>query len=68
MAYQEPITGTRLRTPRAPAVAGILFSLLLGLALILITVSAPSGPATAGAWRYPPQGHTQVRISQQVDR
>jgi hypothetical protein len=50
MAYEEPITGTRLRTPRAAAVAGILFSLLLGLALILIIVSAPSNPATPGAW------------------
>jgi hypothetical protein len=50
MDDDEPITGTRLRTPRAAAVAGILFSLLLGLALILITVSAPANPATPGAW------------------
>jgi hypothetical protein len=50
MAYQEPITGTSLRTPRAAAAAGIVFSLLLGLALILIIVSVPSDPATAGAW------------------
>lgn len=28
----------------------IAFSLLLGLALIFITVSAPSDPATAGVW------------------
>jgi hypothetical protein len=50
MAYQESITGTRLRTPRAAAVAGIVFSLLLGLALVLIAVSVPSDPATAGDW------------------
>ena len=50
MAHEEPLTGTRLRTPRAAAVAGILFSALLGLALILILISAPSNPATAGAW------------------
>ena len=49
-AYQEPITGTGLRTPRAAAVAGIVFSLLLGLALVLIIVSVPSDPATAGTW------------------
>jgi len=30
MDHQVPITGTALRTPRAAAVAGILFSLLLG--------------------------------------
>lgn len=42
MEHQEPITGTSLRTPRAAAAAGILFSLLLGLAITLINVSAPS--------------------------
>ena len=50
MTYQEPITDTSLRTPRAAGAAGIVFSLLLGLALALIIVSAPSDPATAGAW------------------
>ena len=50
MAQPAPITRTALRTPRAAAVAGILFSLLLGLALVLITVSSPANPATVGAW------------------
>ena len=50
MEHQEPITGTGLRTPRATAAAGILFSLLLSLAITLINVSAPSNPATAGDW------------------
>ena len=50
MAHQEPITGTSLRTPRAAAAAGIGFSLLLGLALVLLILSAPSDPATEGAW------------------
>src|SRR5262245_56320913 len=50
MAHQESITGTNLRTPRAAAAAGIVFSLLLGLALVLLLVSAPSDTATAGAW------------------
>ncbi len=50
MDHQAPVAGAGLRTPRAAAVAGILFSLLLGLVLILITVSAPSDPAKAGAW------------------
>jgi hypothetical protein len=56
MEHQEPITGTSLRTPRAAAAAGILFSLLLGLAITLINVSAPSNPATAGDWLTDP-GH-----------
>ena len=50
MAHQEPITGTSLRTPRAAAAAGIVFSLLLGLALVLLIISAPSDTATEGAW------------------
>lgn len=50
MDHQAPVLGTGLRTPRAAAVAGIVFSLLLGLVLILITVSAPSDPAKAGTW------------------
>jgi len=50
MTHPEPITGTSLRTPRAAAVAGIAFSLLLGLSLALITVSSPANPATVGTW------------------
>ena len=50
MDHGEPITGSGLRTPRAAAVAGIIFSLLLVLILVLITVSSPANPATVGAW------------------
>jgi hypothetical protein len=42
------ITAASLRTPRAAAVAGILFSLLLGLALVLIRLSVPVEPTEAG--------------------
>jgi len=50
MAHQESVIGTGLRTPRAAAAAGIVFSLLLGLALVLLLVSAPSDTATEGTW------------------
>jgi hypothetical protein len=52
MAHQESITSTStsLRTPRAAAAAGIVFSLLLGLVLVLLLVSAPSNTATPGGW------------------
>ncbi len=50
MAHPESIARTGLRTPRAAAVAGIVFSLLLVLVLVLITVSSPANPATVGAW------------------
>jgi hypothetical protein len=49
-AVQRPLTGARLRTPRAAALAGILFSLLLGVALTLIALASPERPATVGAW------------------
>lgn len=43
-------TGSALRTPRAAAAAGIVFSVLLIAALVLLEVSAPADPAQAGAW------------------
>jgi len=49
---QEPIavTARRLTTPRAAAVAGILFALLLSVSYILIRLSIPADPHDAGAW------------------
>jgi hypothetical protein len=63
MEHQEPITGTSLRTPRAAAAAGILFSLLLGLAITLINVSAPSNPATAGDWLTDPARRVATAVA-----
>ncbi len=42
--------GNALRTPRSAAVAGILFSVLLILALVLLEISAPARTAVPGAW------------------
>jgi len=39
-----------LTTPRAAAVAGILFSLLLITSLVLIRLTVPANPHDAGAW------------------
>ena len=44
------LTDRRLRTPRAAAVAGIFFALLLGTSYILIRISIPADPADGGAW------------------
>lgn len=41
---------TALRTPRAAAVAGIVFSVLLITALVLLRISVPGNPAVPGAW------------------
>jgi hypothetical protein len=43
-------TRQAVRTPRAAAIAGILFALLLGAALIIIHVAVPSGSRDAGTW------------------
>ena len=45
-----PLTRAGLTTPRAAAIAGIVFSLLLILSLLLIWISVPADPQEAGAW------------------
>ena len=48
---QVPLRATRpLRTPRAAAVAGIIFSVFLIAALVLLRVSIPAHPAVPGSW------------------
>jgi hypothetical protein len=42
--------GSPLRTPRAAAVAGIVFSVLLIASLVLLRISTPANPGDAGAW------------------
>ena len=42
--------GSQLRTPRAAAVAGIIFSVLLITALVLIRLSSPGHPAAGSQW------------------
>lgn len=39
-----------LRTPRAAGVAGVIFSVLLGLALTLVNLASPADPSQVGAW------------------
>jgi hypothetical protein len=48
---QGPLAArSALRTPRAAAVAGIVFSVLLITSLALLRVSVPGNPAVAGGW------------------
>jgi hypothetical protein len=48
---QDPLqAGSPLRTPRAAAVAGIVFSVLLIASLVLLRVSTPANPGDAGVW------------------
>jgi hypothetical protein len=55
--------GSPLRTPRAAAVAGIIFSALMIAALVLLRVSAPAHAADAGAWLTNPRRRAGVAIA-----
>jgi hypothetical protein len=50
MDQELTLTRTRLTPPRAAAVAGILFSVLLIISLVLVRISVPADPQDAGAW------------------
>lgn len=50
MNQEVSITRTKSKTPRAAAIAGIIFSVLLITILVLIRTSVPSDPGDAGGW------------------
>ena len=50
MQPETRMTRRRLTTPRAAAVAGILFSVLLIISLVLIRLSVPDDSEDVGAW------------------
>jgi hypothetical protein len=61
---QGPLqAGSPLRTPRAAAVAGVVFSVFLIAALVLLRLSTPAQPGTAGAWLTEPGRRTAVVIA-----
>lgn len=47
---ETDLSRSSLMTPRAAAVAGILFSLLLITSLVLIRITVPANPQDAGDW------------------
>ena len=46
----RPLSRRNLRSPRAAALAGIIFSLLLGTSLILVQGAIPAVPTYEGTW------------------
>jgi hypothetical protein len=59
-----PLAGARLRTPRAAGVAGVVFALLLGVALVLIIASQPPSSGTpAGTWLSDPARRTALAVA-----
>jgi hypothetical protein len=50
MNQEKSIIQARVTTPRAAAIAGILFSILLIASLTLVRISVPANPQDAGTW------------------
>lgn len=50
----------RLSTPRAAAVAGVLFAVLFGTALVLIRTALPEGAEPGAQWLQPGSTHLKV--------
>jgi hypothetical protein len=50
MENEVPLTHAPLKAPRAGAIAGIVFSILLITSLVLIRISVPADPQDAGTW------------------
>ena len=60
---QPASTPERLRTPRAAALAGILFALLYAGSIVLIRLAVPSDPADRGAWLRERTGGVALALS-----
>ncbi len=52
---------SRLSTPRAAAVAGVLFALLFGTALVLIRLALPEGAEPGAQWLV--SGSTNLKVA-----
>ena len=63
MASEIDLTSKALRTPRAAAIAGIAFALLLGTALVLFRIAVPADPRDAGAWLDDPWRKNSVEVA-----
>ena len=59
---QDP-RARQLRTPRAAAVAGIVFSVLMISALVLLRLSVPSRPGAGGVWLTDAGKRTAVAVA-----
>jgi|SRR5271155_1739986 hypothetical protein len=61
---QGPLrSGSPLRTPRAAAFAGIIFSVLMITALVLLRISVPPRLSTTGAWLTEPGKRAAVAVA-----
>ncbi len=57
------LTHQTLRTPRAAALAGILFAVLFSGSVVLVRLSVPANPAEGGAWLKERAGVVSLALS-----
>jgi len=59
----DVVVGRSLRTPRAAAIAGILFAVLITAALVLVRVGAPADSGETGAWLTDPRSRRLLTLA-----
>ena len=62
-ASTRPLTRRRLRSPRSAALAGIVFSILLSISVVLIQLSIPSVPPYETDWLSEHAGRVSVAVT-----
>jgi len=62
-AKRDAVVDRSLRTPRAAAIAGMLFAVLLTAALVLVRVGAPADSRETGAWLMDPRSRRLVALA-----
>lgn len=62
MSQTTQATRTGLKTPRAAAIAGIVFSILLLTILALLRESAPAAPLDSGEWLVVHRGKVELAL------
>ena len=63
MRQPGPLTREQLKTPRAAAIAGILFSVLLAATLVLLHISAPAIPPKMQEWSAASEGTVVLALN-----
>ena len=60
---KAPLVRPGLRTPRAAAIGGIVFSILLSCSLWLLWHSVPADPLEAGSWLETSSGKVSLALN-----
>jgi hypothetical protein len=60
---QYTLTSHKLKTPRAAAIAGLLFAVLFSSSVVLIRLSIPPNPVDGGAWLADRAGTVTLALS-----